>query len=545
MKCIWLLLWLCIERTGSEVRKALVATPVTYGHIHLFLNTEELWEDFQVIEKNLEKMRHRLEISGGHDRFLKQVERAHEVKIKVLEKKMKSIMRVTHPHGEPDSKNTIKRSKRELVLIAIGVVAVIGLIAFGLSVANRVELEKLQRTVEAQDEDLRSVITTLEAQSTKVEDNFKVINATLQNFERRFDHVLTWSLMRENYRDLNEKMDSWLEGIFEAYKGNLHPALVSWPDLEKALHRIEIYAKTQGFKVVPFDNYMEAIFSQPLSVVANKTGLHVIVSVPLIPEGTDIMDLYFFGQEHVEFRKGMKLVVDLHDEIVIAERGLRFTKSVSASALHSCRQFKGLWLCQEKDFVTKPHSCGSAYLFQDAKKMRHFCQTSMVRQKVHFQAVENGTLVRTLGETVVRRECPGSEQDRTYRVVGEGLVEYERGCHLEADDYLYFDNKLGPLEQEVSEVDLSWHLEDLDGDYELDELIEAGHGLAALNNLSSVRLSFEEVRGHLEDRRRSLHRGVTWGLSSGGIGIGLLIVFCVLGRIVQVYMRMRRDEPLA
>ena len=547
---VLLLLFVLVHWATCQVLKELVATPVVYGHIHLFLSTSKVLRELDLIEHEMKGLKGLLRASG-HAKFLKHVESAESIRKEVLEEKMRQILSSIHPSSAetPSDKKTIKksRSKRELILIAIGVIALVGLLAFGLSIANRVELESLKTKVQEQDENMRALITTMTVESKEIAKNFQLINDTLVNFERRLDHELVWSTLRHRYRVLDQKLDSYLEGIYSAYKGQIHPSLVSWLDLEQALERLAGYAALQGLKPVRFDNYLEAVFSQPIRVMTNATGLHLVISVPLVPKTLDIMDLYFFNTHHVQFQQGMALEVDLADEVVLADKKRKFLRSMKASTLHSCKKYKSVWLCQVQDFTTRPHSCGTAYLLQDEAKMREFCRTRMVRRGVFFEPVPNGTMVRTHGELIVRRECGNPDQDRTYRVSEEGLIENLPGCQIEAGDYLYVCPSSTTSSLDVSirnreRLDLGWYLESIEQDFSLEELVQGGHELAELRNLSDVEFTFEEVKRHLSGRTKNIHVAMGWGLSSLSLVLSTLMITCVLARIIQVWRRGSKTE---
>ena len=545
------LLLFFLRLAASEILQQLVASPVVFGHIHVFLDTDQLLLEMENIREEMSRLKKILR-ENGQTKLLKNIERAELARTEYLDEKLKNILMAVHPHSLDDSraktrKATKSRSKRELILIAIGALAVISLIAFGLSVANRVELDNLKSVVEQQDEDMANIVTTLETSSAEVSKNFRLINETLRNIEHRFEQERLWDGLKMRYRDLDARLDSVTEGIFSAYKGQLHPSLVSWRDLEASMRRIESYANTQGLKTVKFDNYMEAIFSQPVSVMTNGSGLHLVVSVPLIPLSSDVMDLVVFTDSYVEHHGGMAIRVAMQDEVVLADKRRRFFRSVSSGTLNSCKSFKSLWLCKFQEFSTNPNSCGTAYLMQDRSKLREFCTTSMVKQKVYFEQVPNGTFVRAQGEEIVHRECHDPALSRTYRVDREGLIEDKQGCYLETSSRVFYPSRPPLFSRDVyiassERLALSWHLEDLEEDVDLAELVQVGHELAELRNLTDVELSFDEVKRHLRERRRDLHQWMSWGLSGLGLVLIGLIILCVVARVIQVYLRIRVTE---
>ena len=137
------LLWTRVTEAHKWVGR--LVTSVSYGHIHAFLSTD----DARARAEDLERI-----LDGVEDSLLTAKEKRNLARLKA--KNDKELLSTREEYNEfvdafsPVTNNTVSaREKRSpLLIVAAGALAAVIVVNLGLSIANRVELEMLQDTVE-------------------------------------------------------------------------------------------------------------------------------------------------------------------------------------------------------------------------------------------------------------------------------------------------------------------------------------------------------------------------------------------------------------
>ena len=290
-----LLLWSKVIAGQKLIGK--LATSVSYGHIHAFLSASAATERAREMVTLFDGLEEQI-VTKKEKRNFDKLKYRHEHDLMATMEGYEELLQAF----SPVTNNTIsaQRDKRHpLVIVAAAALAVLVIVNFGLSVANRVQLEQLMDTVEQNRDDFDKLVTTIEQTNGKINQNFQVLRNDIRQLRNDTnalqDNIFLKDLSRRMalaHVGLRSHLRELTTAVYMAYSGTLHPSLMPVPKLKMAYTTIQNMARRKGGQLIDTIDPMELLFSMPVTITTNQTGFHLLLPVPVVPAGMQILDLY-------------------------------------------------------------------------------------------------------------------------------------------------------------------------------------------------------------------------------------------------------------
>lgn len=498
-----------------NIEQGKVITPVTFGHIHIFLDPEDFKPSFVESGNMLEEVRKTNLTRLGHselDKMLRfdrrevsRAERLHADLLAVFSLKDKEMV----------SNHTRHTRAAALIAAAVAMGATI-VTTLGLAVANRVELEELTDTVEVMNDDMTKIITTLETNSVEVQYDVAALNRSMyslsQGQQQTTEKMLlmdAWTKLKLYHDRVQRRLEIWLRAIYSAFQGHLDPALVSVDQLQEGMARVESYARGQGLHAAEFDSALEVLFTMPISIRSNSSGLHLFVHVPLLPVGMNTMILLKLEPTPLQLRPNLYLNLDVTGGLLLTDRLHKMHLEVSQAELSGCKSFRDHYFCQFDTFRRSPNTCLAAAMLRDKALVTALCRKTVSRRETHFVTLGERVLIRSTEDTLVRKECPTRpEAQAVYRFEGELNVTDLRGCTVLTDEYVHFARRRANSTVTLQATPTFAATDLLEG-LSVEEVATTVDHVAGLRDLREVTLDFSEVLAHRVRRDHGDHLKMT------------------------------------
>lgn len=541
MTILAILTLVTITDTHQYVGK--VITSVSYGHIHAFLSTTNVYHQMSTLQTMYDSAGNAVLTPKARDNLDKLIKK-HDFNLKKTIKQYDNLVTAFSPVA---NHTEMARIKRHPVVIAGAVVAVAAIaVALGLSIANRVELENLVDVVEQQAEDMEFIVASIESNDQKINDNFRMLKNDIQKLGNDMTSLHDSLLLSElNNKVLlaHEAFQLYLAdltaAVYMAYSGQLHPTLMPVDELTAAFQRIDNMAKRRGGKVVPTLQAQEVLFAMPVTIVTNKTGFHLLVPVPVMPAGMDVLDLYSLHEPTARVDDHTMASLDVGNGL-IASSPLRDTHvELSEADFNRCRRFKDYFFCGNLIHQKIAKTCKAAVLLHDTNLMTKVCRKKILHQDpILSQNKTTMTFTTTQTGLLVKQRCPLSpDHERVFKTTSyTSHFSKVQGCYLDTTFADYFPD--GPdLGELYMPNTTAFDLELILGEIKREEVTKTIQTLKNSKKLNVIDTDFDEIRQHIFAARARLHGYGHWSLSSVALLLVVSLGVFILGR----YFYLRRQ----
>lgn len=542
---------------GRVTNRGQVATPTTFGKIHVFLPVAHFKANCDDLEGLADRVQE-VTASSTSETIRREGQRLSNQSRGAARSLRKESRRLSDILFRNDTDTAAVASVREkraaaLALSVVGGVSLgVGLAALSFAAANRADLEHLEAELAKSNERVDALISTVEANNDKMNDDLKTINATILDLARALDEQESSAFLEtcrtrlRTYTILaRRKQADYERALYSAFAGHLDPALVPLPKLQSGLASVERYGAAKGLKIVESMAVLETAFSMPLTVITNATGLSLIIEVPMIPMALEPLDLLEASHTPMILDPRAEVNLDFGTGMVIADPQRRFHREVSAAEISLCPKFKNWHFCGFRQLQKKPTTCLAAYILHDRPVVTALCQKTIKRSTFAVSdSADGGMQVSSQGDVVFRQECPhNATLQSVYRTGGEKVsVDLAPGCYLDTPELAFFGS--GQAVDAVEVVEPEIDVEDLLEGISKEQAAAAVHAIAKLKNLETLELPLDavvaHVRGEGSQAARALGLTVAYFMSGTSLGLCLMIYSCIGGRVLLVYCRRRR-----
>jgi hypothetical protein len=508
-----------------------VATPAAMAHLHVFRSPRELDGHIQRMRQFLNETMTRarsapLEVQQSLLALEGRMETALQQRARKLAKL--HLMMTAQHHRE--------KRVAPLIPVAIGALVFSSFVALGLGIANRVQLEELQQQVEGMEERQNEILTSIETLEDTFNANSAKVTQALEQGKWRDFVQSAETEVRFGFEELDDKLDSWTQGFYHLLHGKLDPAFVSPAELRTGLDSIQSLAQEQGMRVVPFAAEVELLFTMPISGILNDTGLHIFITVPLLPGGAPVLQLYKVGHEPVELHEGKYVDFSLDRDYLAVDQSRSVHVDFSAAELSTCLQHKSTYFCDKRTLLTKPTTCAAALFFGDKKAAGRVCTRTIARRDVLVLPDTNSTFVLNVwtsqAQTVVQ-VCPGKADKPLQRIEGHQKIDMGPGCSLRTENTVtYHTHQLPRLDIACKTED--WTVPELLGDLPLEEAL----GLLEKVDLQEVRVGHHSALQH----RRKTTAALIVGLACSVLLCLFILLVCARVTFLICQARNRRRQ---
>lgn len=437
----------------TTVKVGRMLAPTSYGQIHFFkkLEVEDLRGRYK---EELRVMNVSLWASGAppdiHLKFNRLVQGTY-VKLDRLDRRTERVKALTNPiQGNV-------RKKRAVFILAGAALAAGVVIALGLGVANTAQIFDLTNKIERMQGEADELLVAVRAIETQVETGLKEANRSI--LHNQWDRFLQKEAARIRWEveKVEKETDDWERGFFHVLQGTLDPAFVSIPDLERGLDIMRKQARKYGMKIAPFETPLEVFFTMPVSVVLNATGVHLFVSVPMIPVNVPVFDLIKVSHPPIHVVGDRFLELRTSEVYLAIDSQRKLSKEVTPTELAACERHKATFLCSRfNTFSTTHDSCAAGLMFGDKDVVKQKCHQVITRHElVVTPAAEYDVEVYSLADEVIVKVCPGVESTPLERVTGRRHVNLTAGCYLRTKTSTTFMTHVVPA-QNVPCAETEW-----------------------------------------------------------------------------------------
>ena len=298
-----------------------LATGLSYGHLHATLNLKTLKQSHQNLENFLiEQLR---TVKTTNEKILIQTIQGNLTPSKT------TLMRLDLAffHDIPN------RPKRQALLgLALGG----GLLSFGLSIYNTIQISNLNNKIKNMETGFEHVIHAFEEENHSIMMLANSVNdikrtcqilLTLQETEQKEITFLTQSLLlNAMIQTHNAEVSSWARGLEALLHGHLLPTLVNPAKLQHAVQIMSEKAEKRGLRLLHTEK--SSVYKSPISFLANdQFELEVFIHLPLID--SDPIDLFEYIPIPLEIQD-MLVTIEADRQILATDssgnRGIELSK---------------------------------------------------------------------------------------------------------------------------------------------------------------------------------------------------------------------------
>ena len=500
-------------------------SPVAYGHIHFFRPTIDIRAEKAAFTRNNAGRRQMMiERQAPEDilaKFNKLTRKAAE-RMERLNTRVEQTLALT---------KTKPREKRAAVVVAAVALVSGVLIAMGLGVVNAAQVNDLQTRAEKMKSNADELLVSVKMTEIQVKESFAEMNQSLGRlgWERFLSEEA--ARMRDEVEEIQDRLDAWIAGYFHLIRGQLDPTFVSMEDLMRGLDLMTSQADTYGMIVAPFEGTVEAFFTMPISVVLNGTGIHMFVSVPMIPAKAPVFDLIRITHHPIHLKDDHFLEIMTGEIYLAVDQDRSLHREMTTVDLMTCDRFKDTFLCRMTTFSRKPDSCASGLMFGDKAVIKEHCLQKVSRKEIVVVPTESHDVVvwSQHRQTIVKR-CPGLRDAPLERFQGSKRIGLEKGCHLRTAQTATFLTHRVP-QQEVSCVVTNFTIGDF-WDRPQDLSIQIEH----LKSLKLREIDLRELQRLVSSKPLISHDHLTFatGLT---LAIATMTMSALAGSFVRVWLR--------
>ena len=440
-----------------------------------------------------------------------------------------------------EEERALSREKRVAPLIVGGAIAVVtaGVVALGLGVANRVEVEMMKDKVEGVIETQDSIISSVEQLSLDIDHNFAQVNESINNLEWGIATELMEVDTRATIQDIEDKADGYLRGFYHLLQGKLDPSLVSLADLNRGLQQVAADAAPKGMRIVPFELPQEVLFTMPVSGIVNSSGVHIFVTVPIIPERAPVLELLHVEHAPIPLGNGTFLDIEMPKDYLAIDRERTQYIELSPAELSACPSHKDTYFCPHRTLQKKPHTCTAAVLHGDKQLAAKTCKTSVVKKPVLVLPVANSSFdmdVWATKEQTVVQVCPGIRDQPLQRFSGHRRVKLGPGCSLATDTTVTYHTDKVP-DEDISVHVSGWDPRELLGDLRISHVQDYVDAM----DLRDVRVDLGAIRA----KQPRIFHYIGMGMSAFAIISLLALLGFIIIRIAILRRRRERATEVA
>ena len=542
---ILLLVAVAISQTTCHHHLGKVVTSVSYGHIHGFLSIEQIQTQLHDLTTLYQDVEDAL-LTPAASRNFQKLREKHEFSLK---KTMEAYDHLIDAFSPVTNVTDSSRHKRNPAVIAIGAVVLTGMVAisFGLSIANRVELNELVAIVEQQNEDIDKLLASIENNNALINENFEHIRHDIHKLAGDLtalqDSVILTNLNQKvllAHEAFQLHISDLTTAVYMAYSGQLHPALMPISKLTAAFDKIRNMAISRGGYIVPTLQAQEVLFAMPVTIVTNTTGFHLLVPIPIIPAGMEVLDLYSLTAPTLQVDNHTTVRLEVGNGLIAAS-ALRDTHVLfDASDFERCKKFKDYYFCGNLIHHKEPRSCKAAVLLHDQALMNKACDKTVLHSPIQvFQNETTLTLTSDQGNLLVKQRCPfDPTQEKVYKTTSHvTYLTIQRGCYFDTTEASYFPN--GPTEIDVQTTDIiSLDFSTLMGEIKREQIQSAIKTILSETKMTTLQTDFSVIKSHIDKNRAELISVGHWSLSSVAFALVFLLVAYIAGR----YIYLKRQE---
>ena len=539
MTCLVLLFGLVPFTAGLALQQKVgrLVTPVEFGVIHFKRGPGDLEA---VLMNNQARVLHLREAAKTAPEPFSSKFRALVTMVERKQDRQSSdIQEVARLLSAESGKRRTKRVAPLIIGAGAAAVAVgaLGVVSLGFGVASQYQLANLEDRVDALKTGEERLMEKLEEHAARAQRNFGQLNASLSalQWEMRLAEERTAAGLEARF--LDEAVRGYIAAAYQALAGLLHPTFVGPEELREGLKRMEAEAAPRGMKPVPFERPMETFFSMPVSALINGTGLHLYVSVPMVPIAAPDFEVLRLTAPPMAVDRDVFLELMPEKELLVIDQRRELHTELSAADLAACHRFQGTFFCQLATFQRGPRSCAAALLSGDKATAGGVCRKRVLRRPAVVLPASNGSFAMDVwsaeAQTVVTL-CPGDQEQQMRRVEGRQRVAVGPGCVLRTSTTTTFQASRLPEVQVATRVP-HWLHEDLLEDVEAWEVA----AYMADIMLEDVAVEFGHVRAAVSASRQ-------WGT----VKAGMLTILCVLGltggglflRYLSLWYKVRKER---
>ena len=449
--------------------------------------------------------------------------------------------------------NPNQRPKRQLFA---GVSLLTGILSFGTSIYNTVEISKLHSELSSLEQGTHHIAQILEEQdhaistlthsvSTLKQTVQLLLHETSQHKEdllslKRFGIIST--LLTTHSAEIS----AWGRGLEALLQGSLHPTVVNQAKLQEAIQSLSRAAGRHGLK--PLHQDPSAVFKADISYVATEEQ-QIIVYVHLPYVDSEPLDLY----EHkpVPFKHDQLLLTVDSEKNVIAsdEIGMLGTELSSSDLLH-CHTVKthhgNVYACPHSNLLQRQirRTCLGSLLFGDtttaAQNCRQRIQRAETTEDFALQLKPETIMLYSKSNSTILETCNNGTK-KLQMIAGLTTVTTSRGCKMSGKSFL-----LKPELSIFSEADIF----DSVATFNVKDLMPIDG-----SSSEDLRRALEEIEKIEEPKPRSLAELQTWiknseqSFRSNTINVALatgaiLITLGLIAFIAWQYCRYSRARAI-
>lgn len=533
-----------VHRVIGHKRKGQLEANVRFANVHIFLSTKRAEEDLARAERMFQNINIGL-LAPTSQEYLQRLKKRSLREIKQTKNTLEELVEAFRGRHQ----NALHRRKRSPMLIAAGIAAVVVIVTLGLAAWNRVDVENLKTRVEEVETDFEALLTTIKDTTQATDNNFQEIEEAMDKMNQRLTEIEQKRIIRDAYhnvtelhRELRHYMFGISEAVYAAYNGHLHPMAANVSTLEASLNTVRTMASTKGYELVPFSNDLESLFTIPIAVVTNATGIHLFVPVPLRPQGGEIFDVLELDAPRVAVQGGYFVELDVGNGLVATAKLNEWTIDLNGKQLQNCKEFNAVRLCSQTEINKTPKSCKEAILRHDLGATTELCERTVTRTDVQFlQTGKNVTIVRPEAGGDFTLRCKASQQKFKMEEAQETVV-LQPGCFVETDSTIFYPKAEAlNVYENVSLLHIPTDLM-LDGIDESD-LHQTVVQMHTKMQLKRVKLDLRGIRAHARSRE-----SFWWRIGHSSLSLALLLTLLIfftilISRACVLRSRRLRTQP--
>lgn len=431
------------------------------------------------------------------------------------------------------------RNKRQLL---VGAAVVGSLVAFGLSIYDTYQLEKIHSAINLIHDESTILAAEIDQQGLKIQEIMDWCTATQEATEAELDRIellqleVTFNEMLEDLHIMEEvflhQLDDYIKGIVLLQDQRLSPLLIKPKMLKDAYTKLLEQAEDRLLRPVSVD--ANIVFQSATSVVAEM--------------GKDSQKLpSLFAIVHIPFYSGMPMTLYryhstpiLVDDALIRFEGVDYlattpegeeVREMTSEDVASCLKIGRVYHCNHQNVMNRniEDLCLPSLFFN--RNPTQICDVTVAKAKAYAHQIAEGSFIYSSTEPfTVTKYCPGASPSYQEYEKGTFHISMTENCSkYTTEDFIMFHNPemavQAELVKKVIDFDPSMIEEDVPKGWSVNQAVldhfKNSPALKPLNlKLLKERLAKDEVQ------YAALHMGMA-GTTAVVILITIMIILCI------------------
>ena len=528
MKIILLILSSYVSSTKSNAyfqQTGWINPAPSYGHIHMAINTDIVWNHINTVKEGLGSMRKAVNalthqtIKRRASKFFERI----ELDIEDVSNEFDSFRELIEEI--PSNKQRTKRFFG--LLIALG--------SLSLSILNRAELMSLHASVSniaTQQTHIVDILQEHEVSIHKVKHDMQIIRAGLEQVMNTVEENHALTIIHEGelqivmaINEIRRILICLQNGIERLLSKRLPNCFVEPHQMKKSLEQLQRKAQKENMEVISLKAM--TMLEYETSIIIIKGTINVYIHVPLWTTNQQL-ELMKFKNVPIQATENLALHI-INEEKYLAIDNEKMHATLTNLEFLKLKEYDGRFFTSSSLILNKKitSTCIGTIFTQNLTALEEKCPIKIEKRKETLIAISrNKYLLQTTKPQTITISC--NTRTEHLAVSKEEHLSLEQGCKIVTEEHMIFAGKRISEEEKVHKWPIHWEITKLfdlkakDFEYIVKELELMKAKPAPIRDLKQMIMAHNSIPTHQQ-------QNIFLSIFLGILGIILLVILGYLG----------------